>query len=180
MSLLERVRERFRASNAERGPLRAAAGLSRRGVARFAYERLDEISIVCDLDRLGAFPAASDFAMTEAVAGDADELARFALEHADAADAEKLRGYLRNGYLGHLARVEGRLVGYVWAVDAAVPADRTHPALRRFGFALDADEADSWDLYLAPAFRGGGRARATRRRTTTARCSNCDFGGRAA
>jgi ribosomal protein S18 acetylase RimI-like enzyme len=160
MSLVGRALARLRADAAEHGWAAAAGNVVRLATRRVLYRRIVEVSIYCDLDRMGDFRPAPDIELSEATASDLDELVQFARTHVDEADAEKLRGYMRNGYCGQLARIGGVLAGYVWSVDGTIPADRTHPALHRFDFHLKPGETYSWDLYLAPDFRGGGRARA--------------------
>jgi GNAT superfamily N-acetyltransferase len=82
------------------------------------------------------------------------------VEHVDPQDMELLRIYVRRGYPALFAEVDGRIVGYMWWVDAEFSGDRAHPHLARYGIHLGPREAYAFDFFLAPGCRGGGNANA--------------------
>lgn len=81
-----------------------------------------------------------------------------AARHLDADDLERLRIFARRGYSALFAEVDGRIVGFLWWVDARFPGDRAHPHLARYGIRLGPREAYAFDFYLEPGCRGGGNA----------------------
>jgi ribosomal protein S18 acetylase RimI-like enzyme len=157
---IRRRLEQLRA-DARGGGWAAALGRQARGIfARFVYQRLDEVLIACDLAAPFDAGTRSDITSRGIDASQASSLEAFAREHTSPADVRKLLAYLRCGYRGDTAFEAGDMIGYVWWMDASVPHELRHPALRRLGFELAHDDVYSWDLFLAASHRGGGRARA--------------------
>lgn len=81
-----------------------------------------------------------------------------AARHLDAEDRARLRLFARRGYSALFAEVDGRIVGFMWWVDARLSGDRAHPHLARYGIRLGPREAYAFDFFLAPGCRGGGNA----------------------
>jgi GNAT superfamily N-acetyltransferase len=81
-----------------------------------------------------------------------------AVRHLHPQDMERLRIYVRRGYPALFAEVDGRIVGYMWWVDARFLGDRAHPHLARYGIHLGPREAYAFDFFLEPGCRGGGNA----------------------
>jgi GNAT superfamily N-acetyltransferase len=81
-----------------------------------------------------------------------------AARHLDAEDRERLRLFARRGYSALFAEGDGRIVGFMWWVDAKLTGERAHPHLARYGIRLGPREAYVFDFFLEPGFRGGGNA----------------------
>lgn len=81
-----------------------------------------------------------------------------AARHLDPEDRERLRLFARRGYSALFAEVDGRIVGFIWWVDARLSGDRAHPHLARYGIDLGQREAYAFDFFLEPGCRGGGNA----------------------
>ncbi|MCG3127777.1 MAG: hypothetical protein CHACPFDD_02649 [Phycisphaerae bacterium] len=86
-----------------------------------------------------------------------DELLAFSARHGDGA-AQRIREYVRIGYGGYLGYQDAELVGYLFYCGATC-GGVTHPHVERYQFELGQDGAYVFEIYLAPPFRGGGRAR---------------------
>lgn len=81
--------------------------------------------------------------------------------HLDSHDLQRLRIYVRRGYPALFAEADGRIVGYMWWVDARFSmGERAHPHLARYGISLGPREAYAFDFFLEPGCRGGGNANA--------------------
>lgn len=163
LPLLSRIRrwlDRLRAEARGEGAWAALRRAGRLAFARLVYERLDEVLIVCDLTGPFDAGARADLELREIEASQAAALEVFGRAHTSDTDVRKLRAYLRCGYHGDAALEQGQMIGYVWWMDARVPPAQRHPALLRLGFELGDADVYSWDLFLSPACRGGGRARA--------------------
>lgn len=81
-----------------------------------------------------------------------------ALRHVDSDDMELLRIYVRRGYRALFAEVDGRIVGYMWWVDAGFSGDRAQPDVALHGIRLGPREAYAFNFFLEPGCRGGGSA----------------------
>lgn len=91
--------------------------------------------------------------------GDPAVLDRLAeTRHLDSRDVERLGIFARRGYRALFAEADGRIVGYMWWVDAEFSGDRAHPHLARYGIRLGPREAYAFDFFLEPGCRGGGNA----------------------
>ncbi len=64
--------------------------------------------------------------------------------------------YLRNGYEGFLAFLDGDLVGYWWWVTEATDPALTHPCVERFGVTLDGGEVFAFDYFVTSECRNRG------------------------
>ncbi|MCX5744252.1 MAG: hypothetical protein NT062_17320 [Proteobacteria bacterium] len=78
------------------------------------------------------------------------------LHHVTRADRAQMTSYFDNHYHGLFAVVDGALVGHVWWFDDRISAADAHPHLSRLQLALAPGDVWGFDLYLAPAHRGGG------------------------
>jgi GNAT superfamily N-acetyltransferase len=95
----------------------------------------------------------------EVVEADRDRILRFCRERQCGRETRvQLVSYLDNHYHGLLAVLGGQTIGYVWWFDARIDPADAHPHLRRFDVTLEAGDAWSFDLHIAPQHRGGGIA----------------------
>ena len=82
-----------------------------------------------------------------------------AARHLDPDDRERQRLFALRGYPVMFAEVAGRIVGFLWWVDARFSSgERAHPHLARYGIRLGPREAYAFDFFLEPGSRGGGNA----------------------
>lgn len=132
---------------------RRLAAIVRKRVYQVAEEILLEKTITESEDairekRIHVVPVRSDHL---------DELLRFSARYGDGAGG-RIREYVRLGYGGYLGYQDGELVGYIFYCGATC-GGATHPHVARYRFELGQDGAYAFEIYLAPPFRGGGRAR---------------------
>lgn len=88
--------------------------------------------------------------------GHLKELVEFIREHHSetARSLRMLDDCFRNRYVGRVALLNGRIIGYRWWVTSAIP----HPQLKLYGVSLRDDEVYAFGLYIARAFRAQGYA----------------------
>jgi GNAT superfamily N-acetyltransferase len=155
-SALERVRAEARARGWRRA-LRSGASLAFR---RLVYARLDEVVIACDLTQPLDLELRTDLVVEEIGPSHLSLLEEFGRAHTSRADTSKLLAYLRNGYRGQIALQKGEMIGYVWSAHGRGASGYAHPTLARLGLALGPREVCSFDLFVAPPYRGRDRATA--------------------
>lgn len=128
------------------------------------YSRRDEILVVKRLDGEREPPRPSRVRVETLHAGHLPALRALvdgpAQGPADARSAaaqhRRFQRYLKDGYHGFLAFVDGEPAGYYWWLDRTLAA--RHPHFRRLRLELGDDDVYGWEFFLDTEHRGGANA----------------------